>query len=100
MQDLWWTHSPRSGRKPLLFPVRKRSRQSCCGGPVAGTGARSITKATAGGVKKVIAKSVENRERIRPLAEQGLDSKEIATRIRLGIGETESFIGMIRTSWP
>ena len=21
MQDLWWTHSPRSGRKPLLFPV-------------------------------------------------------------------------------
>ena len=50
-----------------------------------------------GGVKKVIAKSVENRERIRPLAEQGLDSKEIATRIRLGIGETESFIEMIRT---
>ena len=57
-------------------------------------------EATAGGVKKVISKSVENRERIRPLAEQGLDSKEIAARIRLGIGETESFIEMIRTDWP
>ena len=53
-----------------------------------------------GGVKKVIAKSVENRERIRPLAERGLDSREIAARIRLGLGETESFVDMIRTDWP